>query len=442
MTHRHEFATAEAFPLSYRYHRRRSQSSAPSANRAGSGNLDKSRAVGDVLKRFANRTGGGNFAQFLDSAYQQQTDNKEHETTSQSSGDDEQHTGNEGPVLQTNEKARPSYLLELIESDVRQRTKTFDEESQRPQLHLVEDDVSDDGSPPSLAADDSKWTMNYATDDARDESDNFRNMMSQCSLRQSGRETIREEAEMPSSAVAARASRNRCQLNSADLTRGSPELASMNSVDYDHAIATLVSIFSSPWTAELLGVVLNNCKGSITDAIDKVLAHGDGDPGILIETLGRKALANRDPGVRALCKTERLGLEEENEADAENPLQASQEVKLELKGAAPETSIVSDDVESKSDVPSEILPTQERDMDEVSLLSCSIAEGSYVGSDQREQLGRGLPQLHRSALFRTRHEQSIPRDDSFVRLLVSDEWATKFRFDEVMPVQEEKGHEC
>lgn len=55
----------------------------------------------------------------------------------------------------------------------------------------------------------------------------------------------------------------------------------------DEEVATLLSIFDSPWTAESLQAVLLQC-GSLEDAIEAVLAHGDGDPDELLQLLQLK----------------------------------------------------------------------------------------------------------------------------------------------------------
>eukprot|EP00566_Odontella_aurita_P013771 CAMPEP_0113529932 /NCGR_PEP_ID=MMETSP0015_2-20120614/2662_1 /TAXON_ID=2838 /ORGANISM="Odontella" /LENGTH=443 /DNA_ID=CAMNT_0000428605 /DNA_START=306 /DNA_END=1638 /DNA_ORIENTATION=- /assembly_acc=CAM_ASM_000160 len=441
----------DEFPLSFRCHRHRSRLDVPSGEE-GAGRIDKSRVVGDVLKRFANRNHfGPGFSRFLDDAYQQQ--NKD-------SSQREQKTGNNISPHDTNREDPSSNTLYL--------TGHFSEEGLHTALsHPVHDDISDDGSPPSLADDDSKWTINY-DENARDESKGFSNITRQCNMGPSDGEDLGNQTSSAfplssavadgedlgnqtssafplSSAVAARASGSHRRLASIELTRGSPTVTSMDSIDCDHAIATLVSIFGSPWTAERLGTVFGYCKGEITDTIDTLLAHGDADPEDLIDQLKQSTDTNDRPG-QAHCKTEHPGLEgEKTNAEEQHTPQTLQGDRLVLDDApAPVIPVVSDDNQSQSDIPSVILPVPEKDNDVISLLSCSIAEGSVHGLDRREPHKKGRQKSFARAApsFRSRHEAAIPRDDSFARLLVSKEWSPKFHFNEVMSVKEEKGHEC
>eukprot|EP00567_Pseudictyota_dubia_P007351 CAMPEP_0197437866 /NCGR_PEP_ID=MMETSP1175-20131217/5004_1 /TAXON_ID=1003142 /ORGANISM="Triceratium dubium, Strain CCMP147" /LENGTH=426 /DNA_ID=CAMNT_0042967489 /DNA_START=130 /DNA_END=1410 /DNA_ORIENTATION=- len=426
MTHRHELVVNDEFPLSYRCRRRRSRSSMPSAG-AGPETGDRSRVVGNVLKRFADQNHfGPNFAQFLDSAYHQQNGNEEREATSRSS------VNREDRIV---DNALGAYRRQK-ELEAGYEKEGSGEESQHQRPFLVHTDNSDYGSPPSLADDDSKCAVDYLTDDVENEGSIPRQSPSQTLIEDPG------NLELPSSGVAARARRSRTRMNSSDTTKGSPTLTSVASVEFDHSIATLVSIFGSPWSAELLGVVLRCCKGNIDGAIDAILAHGDKDPKTLGEKLNIRSDADggNNGDVR---KTERLGLEEENGGDVEHAPRLPVEERQLWKNATPAPSLVGTSVNRENSVPFEILPSQQSDTDEVSLLSFPMAEGSLAGSDGREPTVRDQQHLRRSAPLRSRREGAISRDDSFARLLVSEEWAPKFRVSQVMPMREEVGaHEC
>lgn len=57
------------------------------------------------------------------------------------------------------------------------------------------------------------------------------------------------------------------------------------SITYEEALSTLEAMFGAPWTRESLDLVLRHEKGHMENTCDRILAHGDRDPQILIDAL-------------------------------------------------------------------------------------------------------------------------------------------------------------
>lgn len=57
------------------------------------------------------------------------------------------------------------------------------------------------------------------------------------------------------------------------------------SITYEEALATLNSMFSSPWDEESLDTVLRHFEGHMENTVDAVLTHGEADPQILLQQL-------------------------------------------------------------------------------------------------------------------------------------------------------------
>lgn len=84
------------------------------------------------------------------------------------------------------------------------------------------------------------------------------------------------------------------------------------SISYEEALGTLTAMFGDPWTEESLDAVLRHYKGHMENTVEAVLAHGDGDPQVLLEKLKSGGTAEADTALdaalaRQLAQEERRG---------------------------------------------------------------------------------------------------------------------------------------
>lgn len=74
------------------------------------------------------------------------------------------------------------------------------------------------------------------------------------------------------------------------------------SITYEEALATLQSMFSAPWTRDLLDEVLRHEKGHMENTVDLILRHGDKSPQVLVDQLA----SGIDPQQSAVAADEAL----------------------------------------------------------------------------------------------------------------------------------------